>query len=376
MAEEKLKTAFPGLQQANGVKPENMEVVKPAEVSAGAPPIVAAPEKSNPGAGPSTNDTQPEPTAPAPKIDFSKLSDEDKAEMLSALTGGKIKSLDDLNPPAPKSKEELAAEAQKKSQDALTWALETGRVKKGDYEKAIVEKAKSNREIALSLFTAQVQEGDPAINDGEAEELFKFQYGEELEPTDRLYKLGQKSIDKIADAYRKDNFGSMDSIDTEYDNFVQTQSDFKSYKANVKKAVSELPKELAVSIPFKNIDGTEQTLEYKVPIDDKVISKLISDLSEERAFVLRKTYGEGKIDEKALTKEFNYHVKAMMYDKVLSEALVQNSKDVEERTLVMLGNKRNPQQSLNDGKQPLPNAPVKTNTYPSLNEAMRKNNLR
>lgn len=358
--EENTKTAYPALREAMGLQPEKVEPVPPVAQAAAepaeTPPVPPEPAK----------------TPAAPVFNYDELSDDQKSEMISKLSGGRIKSIDELNPPVQKTAEELEKEQQQLRTSALTWALENGKVKQDDYDKSIVDKSKSDRELALAVFTANLRETDKDIEDDEAEELFKDAYHEGADEKSKLYSVGQNQIKKLADAYRKENFSKIDNIEPEYKEYLQTENQFKGYKAVVKKIVGELPKELSVDIPFKNIDGTSTTLNYKVAVDEKVMGKLLSDYTSQKAFVTRNVMSEGKIDDKVIAQEMNMLVKSMMFDKVMPQILKEHGDKVEQLLMVQLGNKRQPGAQLNTGKQNTETkAPVK-NEYRALHVAMNR----
>lgn len=367
---EKVKTAFPGLQQASGVKPENMEVVKPSPEGAQAAASAPKPE-------PAKTETKAEAPAEKQKINLDELSDEDVNAILAKRSKGKINSIDDLdslvNPVKPKSTEEIEAEKQKRKTDALAWAFENGKLKKDEYEKAIVEKSKTDRELALAVFTANLQSEDKNVTIEEAEEIFRDAYHEDAEADSKLFKVGQKEMKNLAESYRKEKFSALDQVEPDYDNFTQTQDQYKSYKGVVKKAIAELPTELTFGVPYKDLNGVESTIDCKIAVDPKVIAKLTADYTDQKAFLMRNMSAEGKFDEADMRKELEYHMKAMTFDKAIPELLKAHGEEVEKRLMVELGNKKNGAQPLNNGQQNTAGSgAVKTNTYPGLHQHMDK----
>ena len=390
---EKVNTRFPGLQAANGVKPENMNVLPGAagqggdgdannsqqqqaqqqQNSGGDNNNGAAAQAAAAGANANGNDNgdqqQPGAKPAGSAVDLDNLSDEDRDKLIEKLTKGKVKSLGDLDEaPKPKSKEELEAEATQRRQDALSWAIDTGKVKREEYDEAIVMQSKSDRELALSAFTASLQAEDEDVTPEEAAELFKDVYHEGQKADGPLYKAGQREIKKLADAVRREKAGILDEIEPDFENFTQTQSQFKAFKKQVKTIADTAPKTVDFTIPYKNVDGSENNLSYTAQVDPAILNKIVNDLTAENAFVVRNISSNGKINEKALSEELTYHIKARMFDTVIPQLLADHGKKVEELLVVQLGNKRIGNQNLNNGQQSAGANGTKTNTYPGLND--------
>jgi len=378
-----IKTSFPNLQKHSGLKESEMEVTPTGEQNPQVVPAAAttATLEKNGQAEPAPNaqasvatDGEDKSRADKPKFNSDELSDEEKDELLAKLTGGKIKSRAELEPKVEKTAEEIAKEKEDKKKEALAWGIDSGKIKMDEYDKAVLAKSKSDREIALQLFTAEEMAEDKDLKPEEAEQMLMDAYHEGDEES-KLFKVGQKEIKKLADAYRKETAAAVDGIDQEYEQHTQIISQFKAYKGQVKKVAAELPKEVTFNFDYeplnKELDGAKSTLKFSVPVDEKAINKIISDYSSENNFALRNTLSNGKIDEKKISEEMSYHLKAMMFDKAIPELLKQNAEQVEKLLLVQLGNKRNPTQSLNNGQQPVARAPQKQNTYANLNAAIR-----
>lgn len=354
---------YSALERAMGI---GKETPKPA-------PVVAA-TPATPTAAPVVDKNTPAPQAAAPTeapvktpIDISEMSADEIDAMLEKITAGKVKSLAEINKPEPKSAEEIKKEAEQRESEAIGWAIDNKKLTKTQYEEAVIGKSKTDRDLALVQFTKEVCAEDKDITAEEAEEMFRDAY-HESDPESKLYKVGQKEIKKFADAYRKENFGILDNIQDEYGQFAQLQDQFKGYKTNVKKLVGELPKELEFTLPYQYLDGDKSDITYKIPVDEKVIAKLLADASSEGAFV-NENVG-GKIDEKQFSKKLMHNLKAAMYDIVIPKLLEEHTKEVEKRMEVVLGNKRMPGAQMNNGAQNTRKPEQKQNTYSALERAM------
>lgn len=319
-------------------------------------------------AAPSPEDTA---KSAGQKIDFDKLSAEDKNELLDKISGGKYKSVEDLTPPAQKTSQQLAEEKEKKNANAVAWALENGKIKKSDYDRLTTEKTKNDQDLTFALFSASVKEDDKDLSDEDVLEMFKDHYHLESEETNpRLFKAGQKAIQKEANQYRKENFSAIDDLPGEYDNFLSVQDQYGNYKSVVKKVSAELPKEFKFELPFKNVDGKEETLSYTIPVDDKDIAKLAADFANQKQFHLENLTANGKFEDKEYVKKMTFALKSIAFDKIIPILLAKNAEDVETRTIAMLGNKRVESPSFNNGRQVNQKAAVENKGYPRLERAV------
>ncbi len=377
MAGEKtiIKTAFPGLQAAAGVKPDEMEVIG----GDAAPAIVnnspdAAPVIPTPVAGAATPDAPIIETPAKEKLNLEDFSEEEINQFLEKKSNGKIKSLDDLNPPAQKTKEQIEADALKRKQDALSWALDTGKLQKDAYDSAVILKSQPDRDLALAAFTESVKLEDDKITDQDAEEMFKDLYHEGADTDSFLFKRGQREISKLAESVRKEKVSVLDEIEPDFDQYMQSQDQYKGFKKQVKKIYDEMPKTIEFDIPHMNLDKSEGSFKVSAEVDKKTLDAIAQSISSERSFVIRNLDGDNKIDDKALAKEFNDHLKAKLFDTIVPQMLKEHGENVEQKLLAQLGNKRNQTSDLNPGIQTtIAPASPKQNVYPGLREAMQRN---
>jgi len=318
-----------GLHQA--VANAGGEVVTPADKpdTTAQEPEQSAADKPDPAPEQSAPPTPP----PAEKPNVDDISDEDFDALVQKRLG---KSVKDLTPVAEKTKEQLEAEAEKRRSDALAWAIETGKAKKSDYDNAIIGRQKSDKQIALQIFTDSLVAEDSAITPEEAEEIFNDTY-HQGDPESRLFKLGEKEIKKIADAYRKENFGFLDTIESEYDAFSKTHSEYKAYKGQIKELAATLPTEITHEFEYDGPNG-KQKFSYAFPVDEKVTAKILADYSSENEFSVRSTIGNGKMDKAAIAKEMLYHLKARTFDSVLADVAKKGWEDGKQFTEARLKN--------------------------------------
>jgi hypothetical protein len=373
---EPVVNKYPGLKQAIGNLNDNPEVivdVKQPEVV-----VVPKPGDANYVAPVQTTEVKEEakvetPVIQSKKIDFSTLTEEERNEALAELTGGKIKTFAELNPIAPKTAEEIAEEKEQRKNEALAWALENKKVTKADYDKKNTELSKSDREIALSLFTASQQAEDKDLTAEECEEIFIDTYHESEDASDRLQKIGQKEIAKLAASYRKEN--GLPDFESEYEGVLQTQGQYKAYKGIVKEAASELPKELSFSLDYEaeKGKGTEK-LTYTFPVDQKMIDKIITEYSSGKEFSVRNIESNGKIDKKAILNEMHSQIKARLFDTIIPEMLAKNAEDVGKAVMAKVKNIPVQKRELNDGRQNINTGTPKIHERNGLHAAIERQN--
>lgn len=323
MTEQKVQTAFPTLTAAMGINPANIEVVKPgvngnnhaADTNA-TNSTTTTEEEQNPEPVPGQTSGEP-----AKVLTEDEISDEIILKALNKKNGTKYKSLDELSAPKKEltKEEKEAAEATKKAK-ALEWALGTERIKREDYESSVVDRQKSDRQIALELFTNELREEDKDITTEEAEERFKDFFNEDAEEKSWRYKKSQKEIEKIAQEYRKGKYSSVDSIETDYESYMQSEQRQEGFGKQVKSVVESLPKELVFEIPYKNASGTDEKMSVSYPVDESDIKAL------KKAFLgsadMYEVLGADKNDIKdsVLSEEMVTFLRAKNLDKIIQKA--------------------------------------------------------
>lgn len=323
-----VETKFPLLHKSQDQrnvqipKPEvKAEEAKPAEE----PVVVAAAATS-------------EPIAVPPAFSFKDLDEKAKLKEINETLGTNFKSLDEAKPKAPaKTKEQLDAEKEANKAKALEWALGTNKIKKEEYDSAIVEKAKSPRQIALKLFTEELREDNPKITEAEAEEQFKDYYHEEAEEDSPLRKLGIKKMIKTAENYLKSSFGSLDTYEADYEAYTTSEANQENYGRQVKNVIEALPKELKFSVPYKGIDGTETQLEYIIPIEDADIKAAKKDFLTPEMYQILGADKE-EVADKIIAGELESYIKTKRFNSIIAKIATEHGAKVEQDVLAKLKN--------------------------------------
>lgn len=301
-----------------------------------------------------------------------ELSDEEFLEAFNKRAGTKYKSLDELKPKAAKSKEDIEKEEAQFKNDALTWSIENGKITREAYDKALVDKSKSPREIALAVFTAQLQEEDKAITSDEAEQIFSDTFHEDkADDKDRqkLYATGQKQIEKIAKDYLKSNYSAVDEIENEYKNSMSDKQKFTGYTDFVKDQFSTLAKSGEFEFEFDGEDGKKVGAKVNIDFDEKDVEAVKKQfLKQDMYYALEANKSE--LSPKQMQEAIAFHLKAKTFDKAVAQAAKKASESTFIETMAYLkGIKENPVpttvQTTIQGGRPAP-------TYPLANEAWKK----
>jgi len=302
------------------------KLTMPAPADTTPPAPAAAPTATPPAPADVT------PPAEAPKNSYEDISDEELEKLLAKRTGGKVKSLADLQEPAPKpTAAELEELEKKEKQEAIEWALGNERISREEYETAIAEKAKSNRDIALSLLTQELRESDPKITAEEVEEIFRDIYHEDKDEDSSIRKTSQKQIDKIAADYRKEKFGKVDSIDGDFKSYKEDTNRHKSYTKQAKAALEALPKDYTIKVPITSEDGKTAELELSYKYDEadlKAAEKFAVDYQAYRAI------GADKADvkDKAIANLYTDHLTRITAEKRTAYLLQESVKQAIHQT--------------------------------------------
>lgn len=367
--QEKIKTAFPGLHMANGATMDQLEVA--ANNSNTNQPDPAKQNADPDPAHQSTN--QPEPTQIQPVATVSDdMSEDDFNKLLAKRTGGKFKSLTDLTPAAQPTPQEIEAANNKKKTDAHLWAIESGKITKEKYDQTIKDSTRGDRDIALALFTNSLKEEDKNITTEEAAEIFADTFHEAAEEGSRLKKTGEAQIKKMADQYRKENLSILDEIEPAYDEVVQTQTQYQGYKSRVKEVSEKIPKTMPVEVAYTDVDGNAVTLTHEFAVEESVIKKVVDEVRSQNSFTIKNVTTNGKITDKEVEADILNRIKAATYDSAIKSMYEAGLKKGEERAIMVMGNKRNQQQTLNDGQQSVSKPPAQLNEYSGLKKAMKQ----
>lgn len=370
MSETKTPPQYPLFAAANGDKPEVVA------------PVVAAPgEHTQPATPPEENKTPAEAAAPqAPSTPAvtppAEPTDDEILAIFNKRNGTEFKSLDEIVPKKAKSKEEAAAEEEKFRADALEWALGTGKLGRDKYEKSIIDKSRTPREIALAAFTANLREEDKDITNEEAEEIFKDTYHEDKEVDNpRLYRLGQKRMADEAAQYLKANYGDVDGLEDSFREYIDGSEKFKSFNKQVKTFFGAVPTDNSLEVEYTHANGKTEKLkiDYKVSEEDvKAIQKQFAN--EEMFFALGADKGE--VSEKTMNDAFKFHLKARVFDKALADVAVRSADLAAVETMAYLkGIKVDQPGSLPGSSTVSTAAPKEPPKYPLRDEAMKKQGL-
>lgn len=311
--EQMLKRAFnevPGEKKADVKVPEAV-VAKPAEQTTQVAPLVEKP------ADPAEKVIPPVEAAVKPVINFDELTEEEQDDFISKLTKGKVKSVKSITEePAIETAEQKAEKARKKTQDALEWALGTNEVKREDYDRAIVVKGKTNREIALDLFTNELKEDNPKITGDEAEELFKDYYMEEAEDTNTSRQLRQKEMNRVADRYRTDVTSSIDGIEGKYDTYQAGAQRYTAYGKQVDAIFDSIPKDRTIKFSYEGPDGNPMEVELPYSLDEADIKSVKRNIRSNEAY--RALGGHEKdLKEKEVIGAIEYDLGPLIANKYL-----------------------------------------------------------
>lgn len=377
MAEQqKIKTSFPGLHIAGGATMDQLEVI-PNPNNTDQPEVVdvaAAPTNNDSPANDNNQNlnTQAKPAVDQPATEGDEMSDEAFNKMLAKKSGGKYKTLEELTPTKQDTPEEIEAAKSKRKTEAHIWAIESGKTTKEKYDQAIKDSTRTDRDIALALFTTNLQEDDKNITSEEAAEIFADTFHESAEENSRLRKTGQSQIEKIAAQYRKENFAFLDEIEPEYNEIVEAQNQYQGYKGRVKEIGDKIPKTILVEVPYTDVDGNAVTLKHEFAVDDSAFKKVLDEVRSQSSFTIKNVTTNGKITDKDVETDILNRIKAATYDNAIKSMYEAGLKKGEERAVVIMGNKRNNQQTLNDGVQKVAQPEAKLNEYPHLKKAQQE----
>jgi len=265
--------------------------------------------------------------AEKPKIDIDAIDEDTQLRLINKALGSNYKTLDEAKPKAVRSPEDIAAEKEAKKQKALEWALGTGKTKKDEYERAIIERSKNTRDIAMALFAEQERAENPKISEEEIAAQFSDEYHEDLDIDSPLRKRALARMDKVAKSYLAEITGPIDNIEAEYDNYISDTEKYTGYQKQIKNVASALPKELVVSIPYTGADGTETTLEYKVPVEDNVMTAVRKEFLDANTYLAISGSGR-EIKDADIANEMTAAIENRILRKAIPKMLADHGEKV------------------------------------------------
>lgn len=300
-----------------------------------------------------------------PKVNYDDITDEQLEEIASKRAGRKVSLKEPEKAPVELTEKEKEDLAEKEKTESIEWAFGTGKIKKDLYDKAIVEKSKNKRDIALSLFTAEAQAEDKALTVEDCEQMFADYYAEEEPETSWKRKKALKEMNAVADNHLA-QYNVIDAIPEEYRAHKTTEQNQKAYTSQIKTIAKEIPADLTYEFPYKSVNGTELKWEFKIPVDEKVLTQITKEFTAENVIP-----GMIQLKPEAIAREMNFLVRARMMDKIIPVLLEQHAEKAVEDAMVNLKNARNPYQQL--GGQVAPTAAPKTPPAHTRTEAKSKN---
>jgi hypothetical protein len=362
MNEVKTQTQYPLHAAANG---EKIQPVVAAEVNAEEntqkPVEVAPPAEEKPKVETQAPATPTEPT------------DEEILSIFNKRHETNFKTIEEILPKKAKSKDEIEAEEKRFKDDALEWGLGTGKISRELYEKSIVDKSKTSREIALSIFTAGLREEDKDITNEEAEEIFKDTYHEDKETDNpRLYKLGQKRMAAEAEQYLKANYSDVDGLEDSFREYTGGAERFKDYGKQVKTFFGTIPAENKLKFEYTHANGKKENIEIEYNVSDEDIKAIQKQFTSDDMFIALGA-NKGEVSEKTMNAAFNHHLKARVFDKVLADVAVKVADRTALETMAYLkGIKIDAPASLPGSATVNTAAPKEPPKYPLRDAAMAK----
>ena len=241
---------------------------KPEEKIEQAPNSPAGEQGVNPDA-PAPADVVPASSAPAPQ----KSEDDIFLEVLNKRNKTSFATIaeyeESLRPAPQKTKEEIEAEEEKFKNEAFKWKIDTDKEFKSKYEKRIADKEKSDRQIALTAFAAEVRSESKDTSDEEIEEMFKDTFHEDAEEGSARRNQGDKLIKKLASDYRNANYGEVDKYVDQYRDVVSYGQKVQSYEKSAKEAIKGLPDKITQKVSFPGPDGKDIEMDISVDVTDE-----------------------------------------------------------------------------------------------------------
>lgn len=246
-------------------------------------------------------------TAEAPKAPVD-MSDADFLELLKKRTGRDIKSLDELITPAkPRTPEEIEADRVANKEKAIQYGLQSNVFSTKDLEAYYVDNKRTDRDIALEMFTTAQLKEDSSLTTEQIEENFKELYFEDEEESNWKRKRKAEEMSYLAQQYREHKHSAIIGAEDGYENHTSVEQQAVAYKGAVDAVVSTFEKKLSF-----NIDGKD----YFANVSDSSLLDVQEHLLSSDMF---ERLGKGSLNEGQLKQILNQSVIIKELPKIMDE---------------------------------------------------------
>lgn len=263
--------------RANGTYREPIAAANEQQVDASATQVD---KQAGNGAPIDTTNTETA-TTNTPAAPPAKTQAEKDAEFIVSYnerTGSKFKSIEEFNdfqkPPVVKTQKEIDQEEEKIKEEATAHFIKEKKGFKEKYENKIKDTGKTDREIALLVFSKEMLAENPKATADEIEEQFKDAYNEELEDGNIKRKHSLKEMAQKASSYRKEAYGDIEGYVDEFKSIKALDARAYNYGKTANSVIDELPKEIALPISYTGTDGKETTIDIPFIISDAIRKEL------------------------------------------------------------------------------------------------------
>lgn len=207
---------------------------------------------------------------PAPVKTNTELSDEELLKILQSRNIT-VSSLDDLKPKP--TQEELDAQAAARQNKILAYGLETGKVKREEYDIFNQQLSKKDQ-IAVSKFESELRK-DSSLTEDQIQDALKDYTLSMLDEENPARKYRQQELEKLGEYELKEKYKSIFDLPSEYDKHEQSElskaqlkrkveAGLAVYKADLEKVIDTLKKEDFV---IGDENGENETISFEYSED-------------------------------------------------------------------------------------------------------------
>lgn len=256
-----------------------------------------------------------EPGKPSENTD----EDYDDAKVLAALKkkGININSIEELNKPAQQelTEEEKVKLAEERRKQMLVYGLQTGKIKgEGELKKYITDQSRSSREIAFELFKAERLAEDKNLTEEELNDEFADLNFEYLEEDDKKRIRASKQMDAVKQNYLQDKYGHIDALESEFDEYLQENTQKAQYGEKIKNIFAGLPQ--TISFDVKDPGDAKKIHSYNFNIPAESL-KTLQELYQGNDYFL--LFSKGGMKDEDLQATVINSVKQKQIANIISE---------------------------------------------------------
>ena len=154
--------------------------------------------------------------------------------------------------------------------------------------------------------------------------MFKEVY-HEIDPESKLYGVGQKEIKKLADNYRKENYGFLDNNDPAYQSHKQREQNKTLLGGQIDEVFDGFPTILSVKATYEGAAGNAE-IDIPYTIEDADFKAIRKEVRKNMVDMVAQLGIDPKeIKNDSIKREIDTVLKGRLFDKILAKVATDSA---------------------------------------------------